>query len=149
MGLSRVPGPAPAMARSLHVERAAPCLHFEAVRGEDGALRDFAGTSLNAAAEALVRDFRLGRQQPLWTPPEAAERGAVPGLLDFHALVRVVEAAGPTPWTPPGPPRRVGLSAEGEAQHGFVQGARACASHGPRPSRRARCPLPPLRGRAR
>ncbi len=92
MGLSRVPGPAPARARGHHAERTAtPCLHFEAVRGEDGALRDFAGTSLNAPAEALVRDFRLGRQQLLWTPPEAGERG----LLDFHALVRVVETGEP------------------------------------------------------
>ncbi|HET9452352.1 MAG TPA: PAS domain-containing protein, partial [Aggregicoccus sp.] len=83
------------MARGLQVERAAPCLHFEAVRAGDGALRDFTGTSLNAAAEALVRDYRLGRQQQLWTAPEASERGASPGLLDFHALARVVDTGEP------------------------------------------------------
>lgn len=93
MSLSRVPGAGSSLARSLQEEpAAAPCLRFEAVRGEDGALRDFTGTSLNAAAEALVRTFRLGRQHPLWTLPDS---GSPPGLLDFAALARVVETGEP------------------------------------------------------
>jgi PAS domain S-box-containing protein len=72
----------------LHAECPAPCLLFEAVRSAEGVLLDFQWTSLNPAAEGLVRALGVGRSLSLWNE-------SVSGLPSLAVLGRVVETGQP------------------------------------------------------
>jgi PAS domain S-box-containing protein len=72
----------------LHAECPAPCLLFEEVRSAGGELLDFQWTSLNPAAELLVRALGVGRSLSLWTE-------AVSGLPPLAVLGQVVETGLP------------------------------------------------------
>jgi PAS domain S-box-containing protein len=80
--------PGPELAWRLHTECPDPCILFQAVRDEAGALLDFQWTDLSPEAEALVEGLGLGRALSTWS-------GRLEGLPERSALGSVVDSGTP------------------------------------------------------
>ncbi|MFP2927214.1 sensor histidine kinase, partial [Pyxidicoccus sp. 3LG] len=80
VGLSSLPGSA--LAWTPHAGSPAPCILFEPLRGPAGEVLDFQWTSLNAAAEDVVRDWGLDSRVSRW--PAEGVRG-----LELEDCVRL------------------------------------------------------------